>query len=337
MPVPAGNAAEASSQEIWNSAAALEIRRSILDGSFRYCSWLECPYIAARKLPARTAETVARYSLSVNRFPFENGNREQETGRQLRISGQSLPVKSEGPQELVLSHDPSCHLACPQCRHHFFFAGPRKRERLDELAEKFLAPVLSAADTLRLTGAGELFASKYCRQLLQRLDQSTYPKLHFRIVTNGLGFDRQTFEEFGLHRRIRSITVAIDAASEETYRVVRRGGDFDRLRRNLEFLSVLRGREGEDFSLVFTFVVSALNFWEMPAFVRLAKQYGADAVEFSRLRNQSGYSTREFKALNIANPGHPEYGNFREVLRADELSGSYCRWGNLAYLQPASR
>lgn len=43
LPIPIGNLQTQSTEEIWNSPAAQDIRKSILDGSYRYCSRMHCP------------------------------------------------------------------------------------------------------------------------------------------------------------------------------------------------------------------------------------------------------------------------------------------------------
>ena len=63
--------------------------------------------------------------------------------------------------------------------------------------------------------------------------------------------------------------VSVDAARQDTYEVVRRGGSFDRLCRNLDFLGGLRAERRIDL-LRLDFVVQALNFREMPEFVEWA-------------------------------------------------------------------
>jgi hypothetical protein len=45
---PVGNLLRESVEEVWNGAAAQEIRRSILDGSFEYCNGARCPHFRAR-------------------------------------------------------------------------------------------------------------------------------------------------------------------------------------------------------------------------------------------------------------------------------------------------
>ena len=53
LPAPVGRVDSVSAEQIWNSEAAQEIRRSILDGDYRYCSRMHCQKIANRELPRR--------------------------------------------------------------------------------------------------------------------------------------------------------------------------------------------------------------------------------------------------------------------------------------------
>lgn len=335
LAAPIGNASNASPLELWNSSAAQEIRRSVLDGSFKYCSRIHCAWISCRALPPRSA---ANWPLSpaAAAIPFD-----------CNIRMESYPISSapiaplplvleEGPSEVVLSHDRTCNLACPKCRRDFYTADRQEQERLATIADNFLEGILEDAYILRLDGSGEVFASRHCRQLLKRLKRNKYPKLCFVIMTNGVLFDRRVFEELDLRGRIRSVSVSVDAVREETYRVVQRGGDFKRLLANLEFIDGLRVHEGEDFGLDFVFVVSALNFREMPEFVRLGKRFHPHCVGFHLWRNQSGLTAEEFGKLNIANPNHPEYGEFLEVLADEELSDPCVGWGSLGYLRPGA-
>jgi iron-sulfur cluster protein len=48
---PVGNLLRQSVSEVWNSPAAADVRRSILDGSFEYCNTARCPYLQTRSGP----------------------------------------------------------------------------------------------------------------------------------------------------------------------------------------------------------------------------------------------------------------------------------------------
>jgi len=87
--------------------------------------------------------------------------------------------------------------------------------------------------------------------------------------------------------------------------------------------------------LLIRFVVSALNFREMPAFVDLAKRFHAH-VDFHFLKNHGTFSPTEFKKLNISNPAHPHYAEFLKILEAEQLRDPCVDWGNLAHLRPRS-
>jgi hypothetical protein len=333
MAAPIGNAHKTSAREAWNSAAVQAVRQSILDGSFRYCSRIHCAWISCRALPPRSAANrpLAAEAASI----LVDCNSRTEADAILPESADTLPlIFEQGPRELVLSHDATCNLACPQCRTTFYSANAEQQEHLEKMADNFLSGMLKDATILRLNGSGDVFASKHGRQLLKRLSREEYPNLKLMAMTNGLLLDQRTFDELSLWGRLRDVTVSIDAVREETYRIVRRGGDFNRLLSNLEFLDDLRMHRGETFSLGFAFVVSALNFREMPEFVRFSKRYHAVLVGFNFLRNQSGYSLEEFKKLDISRPDHPEYQEFLKVLRSDELRDSCVGWGSLGHLQP---
>ncbi len=56
VPLPAGNIFEEDPAEVWNSPSARAIRRSILDGSYRYCSRVYCHLMQNRTLPPRTVD-----------------------------------------------------------------------------------------------------------------------------------------------------------------------------------------------------------------------------------------------------------------------------------------
>src|SRR2546423_13300825 len=61
VPFPIGNVVEAESADaIWNSEVVQEIRRSILDGDFGYCSRTQCSFITARKLPRKDEVTTPK-------------------------------------------------------------------------------------------------------------------------------------------------------------------------------------------------------------------------------------------------------------------------------------
>jgi wyosine [tRNA(Phe)-imidazoG37] synthetase (radical SAM superfamily) len=185
-----------------------------------------------------------------------------------------------------------------------------------------------------MNGTGEVFVSKPSRRLLKQLDREHFPKLRLNLISNGQLFNRRAFEEFDLKGRLCQVQISMDAATEATYKVVRRGGDFTRLLSNLSFLDGLRQQEGEQFSLDLLFVVSAANFRDMVEFVGLGRRLHA-TVRFSLVRNWY-MSGAEFEKINIANSDHPQHREFLQVLSAPEFDEPHVDLGSVSAFRHAS-
>jgi len=89
--------------------------------------------------------------------------------------------------------------------------------------------------------------------------------------------------------RIQTINVSIDGATADTYEQLRRGGKWQLLLNNLEFLSQYQ----DQFEIKFHMVVQASNWHEMPLMLKLADQYGAHQVIFNRITNWNTFDNFE--------------------------------------------
>ncbi|HKH80998.1 MAG TPA: radical SAM protein, partial [Methylovirgula sp.] len=239
------------------------------------------------------------------------------------------------PEHLVLSHDKSCNLSCPSCRSSIYIANSRKQAQLDRLTEQTLVPLMREAKSVMITGSGDPFGSKHFRNLIKRLNGGDFPQLRLELISNGQLLDQRAWSELNLDGRVRYVQISIDAAKASTYAIVRRGGDFGRLLKNLGFLRDLR-RSGGIETLEFSMVVQSLNFREMPAFVKLGEEFSADTITFNMIRQRDIFSREEHIAAFIGSPNHPEYDSFVETLKAPELSQPNVQIGNvLEYVKRA--
>ena len=109
LPIPIGNLEQDEPDQIWNSPAAQDIRASILEGSYRYCSRMHCPKLSADQLP-RAAEVTDKH------------HRKVIVERQTRLA--------RGPIRVVLSHDRTCNLSCPSCRKGLVVGRRDEQDRL---------------------------------------------------------------------------------------------------------------------------------------------------------------------------------------------------------------
>jgi MoaA/NifB/PqqE/SkfB family radical SAM enzyme len=136
LPLVMGNAREQPAEKIWNSMAAQEVRKSIHDGSYRYCSKVHCNWISGRSLPSREEE-------------LGKENVRSEAGEDRASLEQLYPLEmSKGPSQVVLSYDRSCNLACPSCRTDYYSATKKQQEQLHKFFGEFVKSVVKDAQLI---------------------------------------------------------------------------------------------------------------------------------------------------------------------------------------------
>jgi hypothetical protein len=181
LPFVAGNVVEADSPDaVWNSDEAQEIRRSVLDGDYSYCSRTMCLAIVNDALPRSEEITSPRLR---------------------RIIEHHETVLEDGPRLIALGHDSSCNLACPSCRVGIVMADKGQNERLDRARERVILPLLRDRRVgLHLTSWGDPFASRHYRSILEALREPEF------AVSRPAGNDRHPlgFDRRGTCRNVRA-------------------------------------------------------------------------------------------------------------------------------------
>jgi uncharacterized Fe-S cluster-containing radical SAM superfamily protein len=270
------------------SPLTVNVRASIDDGSYRYCNWISCPKITSHAVDEE-------------------------------------PEPAAYPSEIYLSHDESCNLSCPSCRREVKAAPP---SFADDVRSPFLQDLtarLPGAGTVKVTGSGDPFASRYFRRLLRDTHSSNR---NLYIHTNALLLNPRAYAALRLARRIRILEISVDAASPGTYHSIRRGGSFDKLLKNLEFVRQLRA-SGEVPYLQMDFVVQDENFREMDRFVELCRGVGADKIFFSKLRNWHTYTDAEFLSRNVCSALHRHFGELLQMVARPVFAGADVDLGDL--------
>ena len=339
MPFVTGNILNADSpDDVWNSAAAQEIRRSILDGDYSYCSRTLCPAITNGILPRAEDVTAPRLR---------------------RIIDGHETVLTDGPRYVALGHDSSCNLACPSCRTELVMANREQSERLDRGRDRVILPLLANREiALHLTAWGDPFASRHYRSILEALRAPEFDGVRLYLLTNGLGLTRHTWTAMPqLAEKIVELRVSVDAASKETYENVRRPGKWDVIRENLTVMGEMHGSgvfrrnrgsgtqrsfasdlqvDAKEYGFVIAFVVQSANFREMPAFVALGETIGADSVVFQKYYSLGHEAPAVFAAKDVAAPSHPEHHELLSVLRDPALRSPIVMQGFLGQMDSAT-
>jgi pyruvate-formate lyase-activating enzyme len=295
IPYPIGNVIDAPSADaVWNSPAAIEIRRSIHDGDFKYCSRTLCSYIAARTLPKKS----------------------EITDPDLRRAIDERTVVVDQPTMVQLNHDPSCNLACPSCRTDVITAGPEEQRVYSAAAERVLLPLLREMDgSTYISGGGEALASAYYKRILASLNRREYPLLDVYLISNGQLLNAARWADFpNLPEMISILSISIDAARPATYERLRRPGKWNVLMENLELMAQKRA-DGTIRHLQINFVIQAENFRELPEFIALGTRLGVDSFWLQRLTNYGSYSESVFAQADVTSPHHPQHSELLSVLR----------------------
>lgn len=279
-----GDIFEQSLEEIWNGEKAQELRKTILNGEYTYCNLKDC----LKGIPP---------------------------------SDQTLSLVSDYPVEVSLCYDYSCGAKCLYCRDEEKSLSKEENKKWDEIIYTKLIPFLKNVKVVRLTMAGELFTSNHSRKLVKAIGQSC-PNIHFRIVTNGIFCNEKNLVELGIIDKLEMVKLSLPSIVRKTYQKIVRNGNYIKVMENLEFIASLKSENKiNEFKL--NFVLSSLNYKELPAYVRKAEKLGAIVDCF--IVDKNNEDTEFLKNIGryvVANPKHPEYNQFVKVMNSSIIKNS---------------
>ena len=193
-------------------------------------------------------------------------------------------------------YDPSCNLACTTCRKSTYFVQGNDKKTVDAITSLIKAEYLEKCKFLILAGDGEVFASPAYKAIYE--DPKCNPE-YIRLLTNGILFTPRNWAAFKANKTSKiMMTVSIDAATAESYEQIRCNGNFEVLKKNMEFASKLR-KKGELSYLRFNFVVQKKNYLEMASFVKWGEKLGVDEIFFTKILNWGTYSKEEFAEISM--------------------------------------
>lgn len=316
-----GNMGARPVAEVWNGKAAQDFRRSILDGSFKYCRSDLCPYLQRVDGPVQRLADVVDPDL---RDVIDNHR----------------TVMPFGPKDVICCFDQSCNLSCPTCRDHLIMETAHG-EAIVRIQKRLETEALADARLLYITGSGDPFGSPYFRRWLQTMDRAAMPKLErIHLHTNGLLWTPRIWASIPVETRslVKSATISIDAAQAETYAENRRGGEFATLLQRLAFIAELR-RNGPLQYLEIHMTVQLNNFAEMPAFVELGRRHGCDRVTFHKMLDWGSFPPDEYAARAVHLPRHPRHAELLAMLQTAALQDPLVNLSNftdLAAHRPAT-
>jgi MoaA/NifB/PqqE/SkfB family radical SAM enzyme len=276
----------------FNSKKSQEIRKSILDGSYKYCDENQCPHLAGLK----------QDKFVDKRFVPKN----KQTLKKYKLISEIGIVN--------FCFDRSCNLQCPSCRSELINYLGKDRIGVDDKLEQVNKEISKTIKKLYLSGSADPFFSKSFRQFLINFDSTKYPNIeNIHIHTNGILWTEQLWERMkSIHPFVKSCEISIDASNKFTYEnVTRVGGNWNTLLKQLDFIINIPTIE----KYIFSFVVQDSNYKEMYEFYQLISnlnwQYDKKInIFFNHITNWGTYSESEYLLKDISNPNHELYSDF---------------------------
>lgn len=282
--------------EFWKGDDWREFRKSVTDGTFRYCQKNQCANIVAGWLPKKA--------------DYKDGWMGEILDGDLSVIP---PI-----EELHFSYDGHCNLKCPSCRTEIQTNTREQNENLDIMYEKNLKPYMEKARHLTLSGCGEAMISPHSKKVLQSFSKESNPDLVVELRTNATTVNPKSWEALGTGKDvIRHITVSIDASTKESFEKVRYPAKWEIVLKNLKFIQFLRNSGAIDM-FEFHVVIQSENINQLLDIAKMAINYDADAVTYSRLINWREMSEEEYHEVNPFWYDHPLHDNLMRELKALE-------------------
>lgn len=221
------------------------------------------------------------------------------------------------PETFIFCYDSVCNVKCIFCR------SCHEKQDLsyfDENMDSIIVDMLENAKNVVLSGVGEALFSPHSRKLIQRISQ-IYPDIKFSLISNGILCDEENLTELGIINNLLSVTISFHSVTKTTYNKLVKNGDFDKVIKNLEFLSNLK-KSGKLQKFILNFVVNAYNYKEMADYIKLSEKYGATVgfLELLKLETNSNV----FEELNICDMKHPKYNDFVKMMKNPVFKSDKC-------------
>jgi len=313
--------------DVWNSEAAQEVRKSVSDGSYKYCNKTLCPHLNTliktgkntgmfARMDEPDTEEIKWEGAQKFHFPFTDIDG-------ITIDGE-YKVKST-PGSLNFTFDESCNLKCPSCRLGTIMAKPYEVEKIDKIIDFINDNYAHDCRKITITGSGDPFASKSFRRFLFEFDPKKWPKLRkIYLVSNGILFNQKNWDLMKtVQPYITDVEISIDAGTKDTYEnKTRLGGKWDTLMENLKFISTIKSIE----LLRISFIVQRDNYSEMAECARIMIDIFKERILksglkehttlfFGRIAKWDHMTDKDLEEKDVANPTHPKHKDFIKSLK----------------------
>lgn len=219
------------------------------------------------------------------------------------------------PYTFIIEPSALCNLRCPQCPVGLqTLHRPQDNLTLSDF-QQIVDDIAEHTWVLLLYFQGESFINP---QILDMIDYAYHKKIFTVISTNCTRLANPQFARQLAASKLGRIILSVDGATEETYKVYRQAGHFQRVIRGIRQFMDARNELGKKFPRAdLQFIVMRHNEHEIDDIKQLGKELGVDRVI---LKSPQIY---DFENAEAILPDNPRYRRYRKVNGQYQLKGSY--------------
>ncbi len=279
-----GNIFEEDIDEIWNGEKAQKFRQDILDKKYSFCNYDNC-----------------------------NGNKTED-----------LPYKdviAPYPEYINIGYDYTCAQKCIICRDEYKALPPEECKKWEDRLETHILPITSKVKYMFVNCRGEFFDSKHTQKMVAAILNNN-PNIKVDFISNGIKCNEENLIKHNLLDKIFKIHISLHAAKRETYKRIFRNDKFNDVMKNVRYISSLK-KSGKIEEFEIMFVITADNYKDMPAFVKLAEELDARAAFSACIGGYAEYiMNREDYAVFYQN--HHDYNDFVKMMKNPIFNSKHC-------------
>jgi MoaA/NifB/PqqE/SkfB family radical SAM enzyme len=174
-------------------------------------------------------------------------------------------------------------------------------------------PLLKTALCVVIYSGGESLLSKYFDRVIGLID----PPTRVQFATNGSLLTKRK-ANLMLEKDIMDLlSISLDAATPETYRIMRPSSNFENVVRNVTYYANrIRALNRDKAYVSLNMTVCRTNLEDVPKLVDLAEQVGASHIEYRHLNKGSGHVVKTVDGWDWV---YSDQEKFDDAARHDEL------------------
>ena len=233
----------------------------------------------------------------------------------------SLCGEQNDQSSVLLEASEVCQLNCPCCNISKKLGSLDKKSNYGFLSLKNFKKFIILNPNIKnieLSRRGEVFLNPEIKEIIKH----AYNNGISLSASNGVNFNSVDEEllEYLVKYQFKSITISLDGASDDVYKIYRKGGDFNRVIDNIRRLNELKLKYNSEFpKLTWQFIIFGHNEHELPLAKSLAKSLNMRF--FPKLNWDPDYSPVKDKEFVLKESGllAPDRKEFREKTKREYI------------------